>query len=332
LLIHTPVSGSAWNADDHDAKSGVGRSSVSDDAPFEPCRPRVSIFGNLVFGGVNGTVKRPSLCGALWAACLDEFGLQIRHRRCALDVQVRRIFLSLVWLETAGLSKQITDFWAWRRGGPLIDSGWTFGLSVIRQQRSSPAGVGCLPIRKSCYGCCVGCLLQAQRAQSVELDHRRMLTSVRCGDEASHRSVRGVRALPNMRRTVPLQPPEPLPLQSEQSPHAVVAWRPGRRRDIQLRTSSQIKSTSPPCLKSPLHHIPPLYPFSTKAFQFPEADTSCFCSKSPAQPSCPGVGFAVSSSSSPPTSLETRLSFQTTSGFTIHFPQLPCTTIDAMRS
>ena len=55
-------------------------------------------------------------------------------------------------------------------------------------------------------------------------------------------------------------PPEPLRappwcLQSEHSPHTVVSWRPGRHLDIQLLTSSQIKSTSPPCLSPPSHPI-----------------------------------------------------------------------------
>jgi hypothetical protein len=127
---------------------------------------------------------------------------------------------------------------------------------------------------------------------------------------------------------------EPLHRQSEQSPHPVASWRPGRHLEIQLLTSSKVKSTNPPYLSFPSIISLPCTRSRQKHsyFQFPEADTSCFLLPIACTAFLLRCRFAILPSSSPPTSLETRLSLQTTSGFTIHFTQLPCTTFDAMRS
>ena len=63
--------------------------------------------------------------------------------------------------------------------------------------------------------------------------------------------------------------PQCLSLQSEQSSPALVSWPPGRHLDIQLLTSSQIKSTSPPCLNLPSTISLPCTRSRQKAFPIP---------------------------------------------------------------
>jgi hypothetical protein len=120
-------------------------------------------------------------------------------------------------------------------------------------------------------------LLQSQHPLSICPSNTQSLDcDLGCDDEANDRSVRVVRAntVKAMRRTGPLQPPNPGSLQSEPRSYAVASWRPGRHHDLQLLTSSQIESTSPPRLSLPSILSPPLSPHSRQKHScFPLADT-----------------------------------------------------------
>lgn len=193
-----------------------------------------------------------------------------------------------------------------------------FGLSVIRHQRSPPAGVGCLPSCKSCFWCCVVC-----RLQSIACSERRACSPSNCSQvcDAVTRFVTGQYAAYEHYRTCgELWPctPEPLHRQSEQSPHAVVAWRArqtSRRATahVGLKSSPRVRlaSVSPPSSPSPV-------PVLDKSIPIPRSGHLLLLLQNACTAFLPRCRFAVSSSPSPPTSLETRLSFHT--AFWLHDP------------